>query len=109
MKLYKSIAVAFFSAALVCVPMVGLSGEMSGKVSVISLRPYGAQAYVQVSPGGLCGTDVFTIKLEEAGGKEMYALALSAVASGKKVELEVSNTTGCAGWGTRLQSMFIYP
>lgn len=90
-------------------PQLGFAGELSGKVNITSLRPYGVGlAYVQVTPIGVCGTDVFVIRLDEPGGKEMYSLALTAVSSGKRVELEVSNTTGCTGWGTRLQSMFIY-
>ena len=81
------------------------------RVNVISLRPYASStsAYLHVSSPALCGTEVFTIPLNEQGGKEMYATALTALVSNKQIQLEVSNATGCTGWGTRLQSLFIYP
>lgn len=81
------------------------------RVNVVELRPYASStvAYLQVSSSELCGTSVFAIPLDEVGGKEMYATALAALVAGKKIALEVSNSRGCTGWGTRLQSIFIYP
>lgn len=81
-----------------------------GKVDIISLRPYaGSVVYVLVSSSALCDTDTFAIDTSGVNGKEMYAAALTAVAAGKKISLEVSNATGCKGWGTRLQSIYLYP
>jgi hypothetical protein len=37
----------------------------------------------------------------------MYAAALTALTTGKRVILEVSNATGCTGWGTKLQSLYV--
>lgn len=95
----------FLTATLHAMPM-GAS-----RVNVIELRPYAGSpvAYLRVSSAELCGTDAFTIPLTDVGGKEMYAAALAALMSGKQIGLEVSNATGCTGWGTRLQSIFIYP
>ncbi|BDU16922.1 hypothetical protein [Lysobacter auxotrophicus] len=95
-------------ALLLTLGFTANAGETGGRVNIVSLRPYVGKVYVQVSPGGLCGTDVFTIELANTGGKEMYAAALTALSAGKQVELEVSNATGCAGWGTNLQSLFVY-
>jgi len=96
------------TAILLLIGFAANAGETGGKVNLVSLRPYVGKVYVQVSPAGLCGTEVFTIELANTGGKEMYAAALTAFSAGKLVELEVSNATGCTGWGTTLQSLYIY-
>jgi hypothetical protein len=47
--------------------------------------------------------------LNAGGGQAAYAAALAAMVAGKHVSLEVLNVTGCAGWGTQLQSIWVYP
>lgn len=87
-----------------------LAEPTSVPVSITSLRPYTGTnpvAVVEVSSYPLCSTNAFKINLGEPGGKEMYATALAAAMSGKQVKLEVSNTTGCQGWGTTLQSIYL--
>ena len=94
---------------------LALSGQAqaeptSDKLSIVSLRPYGGGiAYVQVSSDTFCTTDTFTIDLTQPSGKEMYAAVLAALTGGKKIRIEASNATGCNGWATRLQSVFLYP
>ena len=84
-------------------------GETGPRVKITQLRPYmgSGQVFVHVDSSQLCGTTVFKIVLSDPAAKEAYAAALTAVATGKKVALEVSNTTGCAGWGTQLQSIWL--
>ncbi|MCU1150979.1 hypothetical protein JAK43_13970 [Stenotrophomonas maltophilia] len=89
-----------------------LKAEPSGdNLTILSLRPYiGGTAgvvYVHVSSMDLCSTDIFTIDMSMPGAKEAYAAALAALTSGKKVRLEVLNSTGCNGWATGLQSVTI--
>lgn len=92
-----------------CIPKVVLAEPTGGRVSVLSVRPYsGGSIYVEVSSSELCGTSVFSFIASEVNGKEMYAAVLTALASGKQVRLEVSTATGCAGWGSRLQSIYLY-
>lgn len=50
---------------------------------------------------------MFNFTGSEVNGKEMCAAALAALISGKQVQLEVSNATGCTGFGSRLQSIYI--
>lgn len=78
-------------------------------VKILQVRPYANSysVYIDVSSGQLCGTSAFVIMTHEPGGKEMYAAALTALTTGKRVILEVSNTTGCTGWGTKLQSLYV--
>lgn len=93
----------------VSVPRVVQAEPTGGRVTVVNLRPYsGGSIYLQVSSTELCGTEVFSFTGSEVNGKEMYAAALTALASGKQIQLEVSTATGCTGWGTRLQSIFIW-
>lgn len=92
-----------------CASGVVQAEPTGGKVSILSLRPYsGGLIYLEVSSGELCGTSVFAFSGSEVNAKEMYAAALTALVSGNQVQLEVSNATGCTGWGTRLQSIYLY-
>jgi hypothetical protein len=96
---------------LLLATFVATAGETGARVKIVSLRPYsgGPSAYMQVASDALCGTSVFTIAVSEPSGKEVYATALSALVAGKDVAIEVSNSTGCTGWGTRVQSLYIFP
>jgi len=40
------------------------------------------------------------------GSKEVYAAAVAALVADKSVRVEAVNT-GCAGWGTKIQSIII--
>lgn len=91
-----------------------LAEPTSGPVHIVTLRPYsnsggstGGAIYVTVDSSTFCSATVFKIDLTFGGAKEAYAAALSAIVSGKSVQLEVLNSTGCAGWGTTLQSIYI--
>jgi len=105
----KIVARSILSAAIfwLC-PMDAFSGPIGEPVLVTSVRPYTTEnpiGFLTVSLSSLCGTSAFSIHLGEPGGKEMYAAILTALALNKKVMLEVSNSTGCTGWGTLLQSV----
>lgn len=78
-------------------------------VKITSLRTYIGNGiiYVAVDSNALCGTGTFTIDTKVAGGKEAYAAALAASISGRAITIEVSNATGCAGWGTQIQSIIL--
>ncbi|WP_043090301.1 MULTISPECIES: hypothetical protein [unclassified Xanthomonas] len=82
----------------------------SDLVSVVSLRPYigDSMVYIEVDSDALCGTLTFTIDTSQPNGKEVYAAAMTALTTGKKVRLEVPTSIGCKGWGSKLQSIYIY-
>lgn len=89
-----------------CAPTAVQAEPTGGRVTIISIRPYsGGLIYLQVSSNDLCGTEVFSFTDSEVNGKEMYAVAMTALVTGKQVQLEAR---GCNGWGTRLQSIYIY-
>jgi hypothetical protein len=82
----------------------------TGWVYVTLVRPYSntdLKVYVEINSSAVCNTSVFAIKVNDPNGKEMYAAALAAFIAQKKVILEASNSTGCTGWGTLLQSLYI--
>ncbi|MBB6253393.1 hypothetical protein [Nitrospirillum iridis] len=87
--------------------------EPSGaKASVISVRSYDSGQYsyaiIEVNNTTLCNTDHFVIPLDSPGGVGMLSAAITALSAQKQVVLEVSNVTGCNGWGSRLQSLYLF-
>lgn len=101
--------VIFALLVALCVPRAVQAAPIGGRMLILSMRPYiGGSIYLAVSSKDLCGTEVFSFMGGDVNGKEMYAAALTAMVAGKEVQLEVSAATGCTGWGTRLQSIFIY-
>jgi len=81
----------------------------SQRVKLIEVRPYigGNDVYIRANADAICGTSIFRIVTSQPNGKEAYAAALTAITSGRSVVIEVSNATGCTGWGTVLQSIYI--
>lgn len=100
----------FMLFVLACTIGSLLAEPTSARVQILDLRPYAESeaTYVHVNSTALCNTDVFVIDTSQANGKQIYAAALAAVASGKEVALEVANATGCTGFGTKLQSIYIF-
>jgi hypothetical protein len=79
-------------------------------VNVNHVRPYTATspvAYIEVSQSNICDTNTYKINLGTPGGREIYSTVLAAAMSGKKIKVEASNATGCKGWGTEVQSVYV--
>ncbi len=84
-----------------------LAEPTSGKVKINNIRPYHSSnnvVFIEVSNSSFCNTNVFKI----INDKQMYSAALAAMMSDKDVKIEVIDSTGCSGWGTILQSIYIY-
>ena len=83
----------------------------SGGFLIVSLRPYSGSNVVYVytnnAPGTFCANSTYVIDLSTNGGKAMYAAALTAVATNKRVALEIANCGGGAAGGNSLQSIYI--
>lgn len=62
-------------------------------------------ALVETAAPTICGVATFTIDLTSQAGPAMLSIAITAFTTHDHVVLEVSNSTGCAGYGTRLQSI----
>jgi hypothetical protein len=84
------------------------SEPTSGPLFVSLLRVYATgDVYVSMKSNSFCNTDSFHIPASTAGRKEMLATLLTAQSLNSSVFLEASNATGCAGWGTKLQSIYL--
>lgn len=80
-------------------------------VSILFIRPYNnsataGAAYIQVDQTSVCDTNVYRVNFALNNSKEVYAAALAAFLANRKVKIEVVNT-GCTGWGTDIQSIFV--
>ena len=104
--------------AVVAVSSVPAFAEpTTGPVRITQVRPYNSAgapdgavfvAVVSADPAvPVACTTVFQIDLTYGGGKAVYAAALTALATGKTVQIEMVNDGGCAGWGTKIQSLYV--
>ena len=75
------------------------------KIDYIRVYTDGA-IFLHMNQRSECNTEVYTIPASSVARKEMYSLVLSAYMADRPVRLEVVNS-GCTGWGTALQSVYI--
>ena len=101
-NLTKLIAIAFISLA----PSLSYAA-VSGAVTITQVRPLASwppatsanEVYFYTSPAAFCSKNNFRIDLTVLGGKETYAVLLVAVATGKRVTLEIADNSNCnADW-----------
>lgn len=90
------------------------AGPVYGPVKVIELRPYGGSDFAYLvtdNPyGTFCSQSWYSINMASTGGKQMFAVALAALLSGKKVQLELAGACGSGpATSNPLQSIYIYP
>lgn len=107
------IIVLYFTCIALAWPVSSFAEPTSGLVTIVYLRPYNVNGstgtvYMEVSASSVCNTNVYSIDLSYGGGKELYAAALAALMGNKQVRVEVANDTGCTGWGSKLQSIYIF-
>ena len=106
---HRTCVLAFLFAFMASASPQAMAEPTSGPLYIKTLRPYGGGSHVYVFVGekSFCNADTFVIDVSVANGKEIYAAALTAYALGKPVRLEAASATGCAGWGTKLQSLYL--
>ena len=103
--IFRSI-IAFLIIFVIATPTVQAE-PTSTAVSISLIRTYSSgDIYITVSPT-FCNTDTFHLVASDAGLKQMLAVVLSAQSNGQTVFLEAKNSTGCNGWGTELQSIYL--
>jgi hypothetical protein len=85
-----------------------LAEPTSGPLFVNLLRVYSTgDVFVSMKSNAFCSTDTFHIPATVVGRRELLATLLTAQSLNSPVLLEASNATGCAGWGTKLQSIYL--
>ena len=99
-------------AACLSVFSLACAEPTSAPTNIEAVRPYTSgtpTVYINAPGNPICGTSSFYIDLTQGGGKEMYASALTALATNKKVNLEIVNGTTCpATTYVRLQSITVH-
>lgn len=99
------------AAVVACLCGSASSEPTSIAVSVTSLRPYSGSNWVYVgtdfTDGQFCSPAFYSIDISGVAGRAMYAAALTAVASGKQVKLEITACNTGPANSTQLQSLYI--
>ena len=71
----------------------------SSPLLVNNIRPYGGTDIVFIvtnnTPNSFCPTSLYSLSLASNAGKAMYAAALTALATGKYVQLELITGAPC--------------
>lgn len=86
------------------------AGTETGQVLIKSVRSITGgtpSVYITLQNAPICNTDTFSFQLTDVGAQGMLSIALTALTTGQFAEIEISNATGCTGWGTQLQSMYL--
>lgn len=103
--------------AVITIAPRALAEPHSAPVQVLSVRPYttgntaGDAAFIATTNPGICGATGntgFWISLADASGQGMLSTAITALSTGARVTVEISNTTGCTptnGGVVQLQSL----
>jgi hypothetical protein len=72
------------------------------------VRPYiNGDIYFSVNSSTFCNTNTFAIAFDAPARKEMHSVVLSALLNSKKIRVEALTATGCNGWGTKVQSIYL--
>lgn len=95
----------FFAGSPALADPTGVPAKIQ-KIRVYNNNGLPGAAFVYLDQATPCDTTVYKIDLSWSGSKEVLATALSAFASEKSVQVEATNT-GCAGWGTVIQSIYL--
>ncbi len=105
----KYIYLSIVVLATMIVPTPSSATPVStASAKIIMLRPYlNGSVYVHLDANILCGTSVFVIAADNDGKDVMYSAVLAAFMAGKRIQVEALTTTGCNGWGTSLQSLYV--
>lgn len=102
MRLISIVSIMVISAAS------AIAEPTSGNLYVSYLRTYAdGTVFVTVNTSSFCSTNTFTVLPSAPAKNQFLATLLTAQSLEKPVLLEVSNATGCNGWGTAIQSIFL--
>lgn len=93
--------------ALIFVSWFAVAEPTTPDLKIGSIRVYtNGDIFLHMKSRSLCDTEVYVIPAGSAAREEMYSLMLAAYMADASVRLEIVNS-GCTGWGTQLQSVYI--
>lgn len=111
----KNFAVIFCAFCCCLTSAVSFAEPTSEKVKILNVRPYHntsggpAEVYIVIDRISLCGTNTYRIPLGWGGAKESVAAAMSAVLTGRDVQIEIDNAgCGSPAWTTNIQSIYLW-
>jgi hypothetical protein len=116
LKLIESLRKKFIIASqlgtLVILMLLSFSATAeptSPPVKLSLIRAYSnGDIFISTTTSTFCNTDTFKIPATYASRKELVAILLTARALDSFIQIEVSDQTRCAGWGTNVQSIYLY-
>jgi hypothetical protein len=83
----------------------------SSALTLSYVRPYGGGNTVflgaNISSGAFCASNVYSIDVGTSAGKAMFAVALTAITTGKQVKLELLTCASTANGASALQSIYL--
>lgn len=103
-------AIVMAAAAVLVVLMSAARAEPTGiATTLLAVRPYvgGNTVYIYPADTSPCNTNIYTLDISTAAGKAAYAIALAAITTGKRVQLEA--IAPCTGLFSGLQSIYALP
>lgn len=87
------------------------SEPTSGPITIVNIRPYGGSNVVYLNgsnpPGSFCSSSWYSIDISSNGGKAIFSVALTALATGKSVQLEIAGCGAGPAGSNLLQSIYI--
>jgi hypothetical protein len=103
----KTLALALFASLSVAGAARADPSSSPIQINQVRIFDNGAApfALVETATPAVCGVATFTIDLAKPSGAGMLSAAITAFTTRGYVVLEVSNATGCAGYGTYLRSI----
>ena len=111
------VRIFFVALLLVFATSTVFAEPTPGPVNLLNICPYlgdpgqaGSSAvYITIAGANppVCNTTVYVLEISQPGVKEAFSILVTALAAGRTVYLEIRNSTGCTGWGTKLQSVHL--
>lgn len=103
-ELKRPVSLAF---AVLTIFSGSASAETGSPVLITEIRPYMGTNVTTFTAAEVttCGTKTFRINgIDTPSGKAALAAVYTAIATGSKVKIEVTN---CTGWGSNIQSIYL--
>ncbi|RBP51488.1 hypothetical protein [Arenicella xantha] len=108
----KKISVLAVSLMAIATSFTASAEPRSVAVDITKMRPYASGNYFvtvssdEMNDSSNC-TLVYKVQSDAAGAKSVIASLLTAYALEKPIEIEIPTSTGCEGFGTPIQSVFL--
>lgn len=98
----------YLAIALIIIAPPANAVPVSSPLFISYVRTYSTgDIFIGVTTNDFCSTSVFVISANLPAKKEMLASVLIAQSMNRSILFEANSSTGCNGWGTQLQSLWL--